>query len=241
MRLMFTPIQKKSVSDSVFEQLRDRIVQGDVEPGSPLPSERALSELLGVNRGAIREALKRLEQARLVAISQGGATRVLDFRETAGTDLIASLIVDGEGELNLSVARSVMEMRSAMGADIARLCAIRSPELAEELDGLVDQMQEKRQDLVQLQELNMNFWEVLVRGSQNVAYQLAFNSIRDIYSRLSELMAAVLVGELTDLDAHHAIAICVGNSDSDGAQKCARILNSKGETRVLELIEMMEG
>ena len=131
-------------------------------------------------------------------------------------------------------------MRSAMGADIARLCAIRSPQLADELDDLVDQMQAKRQDLEQLQELNMNFWEVLVRGSQNVAYQLAFNSIRDIYSRLSELMAAVLVGELTDLDAHHEIAVCVGKSDGEGAQRCARTLNSRGEKRVLELIDVME-
>lgn len=237
---MFTPIHKKSVSDAVFEQLKDRIVHGDVEPGSSLPSERALSELLGVNRGAIREALKRLEQARLVAISQGGATRVLDFRETAGTDLIASLIVDGEGELNLQVARSVMEMRSAMGADIARLCAMRSSGLAEELDALVDEMHSNQSDLGQLQELNMSFWEVLVRGCHNVAYQLAFNSIRDIYSRLSELMAAVLVEELTDLDGHHAIAVCVGNSDAEGAQQGARTLNSKGEKRVLELIEKME-
>ena len=55
----------------MYEQLRDHIVSGDVAPGASLPSERVLSERLGVNRAAIREGLKRLEQAGLVAIQQG--------------------------------------------------------------------------------------------------------------------------------------------------------------------------
>ena len=96
---MFKPVEKKSLADAVFEQLRDQIVSGRMEPGEALPAERVLSEQLDVNRGAVREALKRLEQARLISIRHGGATRVLDYRTNAGTDLLAELLIDANGVL----------------------------------------------------------------------------------------------------------------------------------------------
>ncbi|MBZ0253541.1 MAG: GntR family transcriptional regulator, partial [Candidatus Methylomirabilis sp.] len=57
---MLQAIERKSLSDAVFEQLRARIVAGALAAGETLPSERALCETLQVNRGALREALKRL-------------------------------------------------------------------------------------------------------------------------------------------------------------------------------------
>ena len=54
---MYEPEKKKSVSDVVFDQLRDQIVSGVLLPGEALPGERQLCEMLEVNRGAVREAL----------------------------------------------------------------------------------------------------------------------------------------------------------------------------------------
>src|SRR5687768_14972815 len=101
------PVTRQSLSDAVFEQLRSRIVTGEMRPGSTLPAERTLAEMLGVNRGAIREALKRLAQARLISIQQGGATRVLDYRATAGMELLSNLLITADGGLDVRVARSV--------------------------------------------------------------------------------------------------------------------------------------
>jgi GntR family transcriptional repressor for pyruvate dehydrogenase complex len=56
-------IQKTSISEQVFVQLRERILKKVLPVGADLPSERELSETLGVNRGAVREAIKRLQQA----------------------------------------------------------------------------------------------------------------------------------------------------------------------------------
>ena len=55
-------IQKISISEQVYIQLRDRILKKVLPVGAELPSERELSETLGVNRGAVREAIKRLQQ-----------------------------------------------------------------------------------------------------------------------------------------------------------------------------------
>ena len=80
---MFEQVKKQSLSNAVFEQLRDRIVRGEMEVGTSF-AERVLAEKLGVNRSAVREGLKRLEQAGLVAIQQGGKTKVLNFKKTGG-------------------------------------------------------------------------------------------------------------------------------------------------------------
>ena len=90
---MLKPVRKQSVTDAVFEQLRDQIVSGELSPGSALPAERVLCEALGVNRGSVREALRRLQQSRLVSVRHGGTSQVLDYRDSAGLDLLAELIV----------------------------------------------------------------------------------------------------------------------------------------------------
>jgi len=234
------PVEKKSLSDAVFEQLRDEIVTGSMKPGSTLPSERALCDMLGVNRSAVREALKRLEQARLVSIRHGGATRVLDFRETAGTGLLAQLLMRPDGAVDTSVARSVMEMRSAIGVDIVRRCASRSPEVADELDPLVDQMEQAAGDLGALKDIDMAYWAAMVDASENVAYQLAFNSIRDIYDQLSEILAHVVEDELRDAEVHRKIAEAIREQDTDSAEFYARDLISRGEEMIERLARVID-
>ena len=90
---MFEPIQKQSVSDAVFSQLRTQILAGRLAAGVALPAARTLCRMLGVNRGAVREEIRRLQEARLVSVQHGGATRVLSFLDTSGPDLLAELLV----------------------------------------------------------------------------------------------------------------------------------------------------
>src|SRR5690606_16024826 len=123
-------------------------------PGSPLPAERVLCEALGVNRGAVREALKRLQQSRLVSVRHGGTSQVLDFRATGGLDLLADLLVAPSGELDVGVVRAVVEMRSALAPDIARRAAERAQAVHRSaLDRVVRAMQASAGDLGTLQGL----------------------------------------------------------------------------------------
>ena len=105
--------------------MRRDILKGKLEAGSSLPSERSLAEGFGVNRHAVREALKRLEQAGLIRITHGGATRVLDWRDTGGLQVLLDLL--GETfDPPPEIARSVIEMRASIGVDAARHCAVRA-------------------------------------------------------------------------------------------------------------------
>src|SRR5688572_7848136 len=214
------PIQRRSLSDEVFEQLKNQILQGAFGVGTPLPSERKLCEMLGVNRGALREALKRLEQARLVSIQHGGTTKVANFMKTAGLDLLSTLLFKEEGKIDTRVARSIVEIRSSLAPDIVRLCALRAdPALKEELSEVDDRMQQSQGDLPLLQRLAMEFWSLAVEGSENVAYRLCYNTLQDSYSKFAHLLTNVLEEELMDIDGYRAIANAILAGDTAAAER----------------------
>src|ERR1044071_635242 len=144
----FNAVPRLPLSESVYRQLRDKIVRRELAPGDPLPSERDLSELLGVNRGAVREGIKRLQQAGLVAVRHGGNHVVLDFHAEGGLELLPSLLVDAAGNVNPSVAKSVMAMRSSIAPDIAASAAEKGgAKTADQLDAIVSRMREAGDDL----------------------------------------------------------------------------------------------
>ena len=90
------PIPRGStVSDAVFARFVEEILSGRWPAGEPVPSERELALAWQVNRHAVREALKRVQQAGLVRISHGGKTRVLDWRTHAGLDVLSGLVTAG--------------------------------------------------------------------------------------------------------------------------------------------------
>ena len=119
---MLRPIEKSRRSDQVFAQLLDGILAGEFAPGAKLPPEREICERLNVNRTSVREAVKRLQQARLVEVRQGSGTVVRDYRLYAGLDLIGDLLAPA-GRLNRRALRSVLEMRLLLGPELARLAA----------------------------------------------------------------------------------------------------------------------
>lgn len=59
------PVQVHSLVDAVAERLEAAIVGGELAPGTKI-SEQALARSLGVSRGPLREAIRRLEGRKLV-------------------------------------------------------------------------------------------------------------------------------------------------------------------------------
>lgn len=238
---MLTRIRKQSLSAAVFEQLRDQIVSGELAPGAPLPAERVLCEALGVNRGAVREALRRLQQSRLVSIRHGGASQVLDFRASAGFDLLPDLILSPSGAVDARVVRGIIEMRSALAPDIARRAAQRAR--AAHTDALAEtvaRMRERAGDLPALQALAIEFWSQLVDAADNLAYRLAYNSLRAMYDQCRELFTQVLADELSDRAGYAAIAAAVRGRQPDVAARRARALIERGERTVTRMLDQLE-
>lgn len=213
-------------SASVHDGLRARILSGDLAPGDAVPSERVLSEELGVNRHAVREALKRLQQAGLVQIAQGGATRVLDWRSSAGLEVLLDLVEEGS-EPTGNLIRSVLEMRSSVGTDAARLCALRGEE---ETRRAVEVLAGNAADAIaagspEAIDAFVALWLRIVDGSGNVAYRLGLNSLNaalDAYPELGESLVP------RDGEGLRRLGNAVGAGDPNGAATAARALLESG-------------
>src|SRR5689334_23308752 len=75
------PIQPRRsgrLGDTVVTYLVDRIVAGEYEVDSALPTEPELCEEFGVSRTVVRESIKLLEEKGLVRATPGRGTRVLE-------------------------------------------------------------------------------------------------------------------------------------------------------------------
>jgi GntR family transcriptional repressor for pyruvate dehydrogenase complex len=215
------PILREAVSDLVFGQLVDAILSGTIGAEEALPSERDLAENFQVNRHAIREALKRLQQAGLVRISQGGKTRALDWRQHAGLDVLSLLASTGSIPA-ARVLHDILVMRRSIGSDAAALCALRGTDeqlatvqtAAAAYDGF---------------EGDLAFWTAVVDGSDNLAYRLGLNTLVTAFNDLGiDVVADLgLASELVDPSAHQDLARAIAARDADTARTLAHDLLSR--------------
>lgn len=60
---LFRPIETKRASEAIYEQVKEKILSGEIKPGERLPSERNMMELFQRSRPTIREALRMLERS----------------------------------------------------------------------------------------------------------------------------------------------------------------------------------
>lgn len=237
--MAYRPVTRRTLSDDVFDQLVDNVLDGDPAVGEALPSERRLAEVLGVSRPAVREALQRIAQTGLVEVRQGGSTLVRDFRRSAGLDLLPRLLVRG-GRLDASIARSVIEARAEVGPGIAALAATRGgPGLAAGLDKVIARMTATT-DAIVLQELALDYWDLLVDGADSLVFRLMYNSLRTAYEPALPALAAILADEVGQVEPYRLLAAAIRAGDAPTARAAAtRVLTPTAEA-LLEAFAAME-
>ncbi len=214
-----TPIERRLVSEAVFERLLADVLAGRLEPGDALPSERALSEGFEVNRHAVREALKRLQQAGLVLIGQGGATRVRDWRAEAGLDVLTSLIGVATGEARTALLHDVLELRACIGVDAARRCAERAP--GADIPPVATAAATTPPPAAPAPfpdraEAYVAFWAAIVAGAGNLATRLAFNTLVAA-QRHGDLDPRIYAAEIDDAPGQRALAAAIAAGDGGAA------------------------
>ena len=210
-------IARTTVSDAVFRRLSDQILSADAEVGAALPSERTLSETFGVNRHAVREAIKRLQQAGLVTVIHGGATRVTDWRGQCGPDLLVALGagLDQPDRVALSqqivgARRAILETIAAGAATVQALPADFGSRFGR---GGEDRISEYRRLLSDI-----------AQGSGNVAAQLTLNSLSTGLDALGQEGLAVFEAEAGRDEQIQALISAIGSADAGAAQAAAAAL-----------------
>ena len=226
-------VQRSLVSDQVFRIVCEQILSGQYEPGEKLPTQRALARELGVNMASIREAVKRLEQLRLVEVRHGDAMRVRDWRAHGGLDVVAHVLFRAGG-LDLDTLDALLEARRLMLQEAARLAAQRrSEEHAQRLLELAERIGQA-DDVGEGQALDWSFMSELVDASGNVVFALIMNSIRELYFSRAEVFAGVAGSELAPLYRRAAKAVKEGRGS--GAATAVAALAAEQEKRLREAL-----
>jgi GntR family transcriptional regulator, transcriptional repressor for pyruvate dehydrogenase complex len=68
------PVRKKSVPEAIIQELRSLIDAGHLVPGSKLPGERELAQMMNVSRPSLREALRVLNLLGIIENRPGSGT-----------------------------------------------------------------------------------------------------------------------------------------------------------------------
>lgn len=227
-------MERQRLAKDVADRLRSRILEGAYQPGEKLPPERKLAESLGVNRTTLREALKNLEQAGLIRARQGDGTRVQDFLQTAGLDLLSHLLSLGRVTAP-SILRDIMEFRQIAGREIARLAARRAaPEHLERMEQIAARAcEEPEQALLQ----DLEFYAELARATANLVFILLLNPVKQAGQTFPGALAR-MVPSAEEVKAHQrAVVAAVHRRDAEAAFEAADAHLRRGKEHLMQHLE----
>lgn len=113
----------KTLTDQTVVAIQEAIQQGKFPPGSQLPSEMELLQMLGVSRTTLREALRILEEQRLIRKRRGLGTFVLerpivkDLSQNFGiTEMISQAgYTPGMRDVHIKVTKASKSIAEQMG------------------------------------------------------------------------------------------------------------------------------
>ena len=111
--MAFEMVHKNKASELVAEQIIKQIRSGELVPGNQLPSQRELSELLGVGRSSVREAINALEVMGYLEVQQGKGTFIQSPIDTEPSITKLQSALKASGLLDLKEVQELLECRSA--------------------------------------------------------------------------------------------------------------------------------
>lgn len=111
--------RRPKLSERVVADLRTRLGGGEFAPGQKLPTESRLTEMFGVSRTVIREAIATLAADGLVEARQGAGVFVIERPARAFA------AISSESGMSISNALNVLEVRMGIEIESAGLAAMR--------------------------------------------------------------------------------------------------------------------
>jgi len=145
------------------------------KPGDKLPSERALSTLFGMSRGALREALIRLDTLRIIGSRPKSG---IYLREVSAERSIEAMVlfVDTDTPLKADEVAQSVELRRIMELEALRLaCERRTAADLERMEDILakgEQLVKKGQSLAKL---DPEFHKAIVAATQNDVFLRVIN------------------------------------------------------------------
>jgi GntR family transcriptional repressor for pyruvate dehydrogenase complex len=199
--------------EQVVERIRKGIYDGEFPPGSELPAEGKLAEMVGVSYTVIREAMRILRTHGLVEISQGRRPRV----KPAGPDAVKETL-DAMLRRSSSSIRELTELRQPLECEMAALAAQRAtPEQIEQIEAAFSK-QLTAKTLEEQIEADIEFHNCLAGAAGNQLFGLVLSILWDLLWE-SRRRGILHYGGDSSFQAHQKIVEAVKRRDSDDARR----------------------
>jgi GntR family transcriptional regulator, transcriptional repressor for pyruvate dehydrogenase complex len=215
-------------SVALAEMLQEKIIQGQLNVGESLPSERDLMVQYTVSRATVREALRVLGAKGLIEVRRGrrGGSYVRALNgETVSKSL--DLFIQGHDVrfVDLLAVREAIEPVAA-----AQAAQFRTQEDLKRINALLDGMDDVVEDIEAFSQLNVHWHLAVVRASHNPLFLSFMTSI-------SSALYSATTREEFDLDTrkivartHRKISEAIEMGDADAARRrMVRHVTSYGE------------
>ncbi len=222
---MFRAAKQNRIFQDIVDQIQDAIIQGDLQAGDMLPSERDLKDTFQTSRGTLREALRVLEQKGLIEIRlgvRGGAVVTADAsgQFSEGLDLLIR-----SQKVSL---KHLAEFREDVEGAVAALAAERITRRdVQMLDALLNEARncvvaglERWDDFF---DVDKRFHQALARISGNPIYilvhQMVHENIRRYFDDFLPVAPDIMRENFDDL---RRLMDAVRAHESENAQQLAR-------------------
>ena len=157
-----TPREKRSLVETVANEMKIRIVSAEWQVGDKLPSETALTELFSVSRNTIRGALGRLSVAGLVETRHGSGSYVC--RQIVQEELVRYSFE----AMSIEEIINILEFRRTLEPFCARLAAERrEPDDLTALKQAAQGLWDNSDDMEHYSEMDLCFHLLVAKASQN--------------------------------------------------------------------------
>ncbi|MCX9002756.1 FadR family transcriptional regulator [Citrobacter portucalensis] len=209
-------IEKSTLSEQVRNYILNVITTEQLEPGSKVPSEKQLTETLGVSRGVVREAFQALSILGILDISSGKHPRVQSLNSAALETIFNYSVVTQQIS-----ADQILSLRSTLEVHCVALASQNGTE--EDFSRLRVEMDKIREVFGDHQSFiyhDARFHMILAEASGNPLYSLLLQALRVPLEK--SISAGLHAHDINDrrqqiIDAHQAILEKVCQRDAEGA------------------------
>lgn len=226
--------------ETLYERLLARILSDEFRAGQRLPAERALADEYKTNRNTLREAIRRLEQARLVSIRQGRGVTVLDFRRTASVDLLGAFLEYGSDPLEkAALVLDLLQPRERLLEEVVRAAAQRAtPSDLDAIRKTIEQVRaaEANRSLTGMAAAQNAWVESLLDAGHNIPMRWAANPLLAALGEVLSRRPDLLVFEPSFADAAAAAEAALRVGDADRAVECVRAYYGETDERLRALL-----
>jgi len=215
---VFAPIRVERISEKVALQLKKLIADGVLKVGDRLPSERDLSEQLGVSRTSVREALQQLEMRGILETVHGGGSIVRNITEQ-GIRRPIELFLEQDKKRVLELA----ELRAFMEAWAAREAARNRTE--GELEAMRGFLEEMERDFEQGRiryGLDVKYHTEIAAATHNTIYLHIIDTVYNLIQYSIKVHREEVFTSRGDqeriLNHHRKIFDAIAGGDPDAAE-----------------------